>query len=198
MKLEMNKNSIFALLLRSPWWASGGIAAVLFASLRLALPAEYAVYAFFVALPFLVISLVVAWRQLRAPSETAVAGSLAALRAMPWKEFSAAVESAFRGEGYGVQALDLAGADFELHKAGRRTLVACKRWKAALTGIEPLRELEAQRRHRDVQDCIYLTAGALSEQALRFCSEKNIRILRDAELVKFMPPAGPKKANPAS
>jgi restriction system protein len=38
MKLKMNQNSLFAILLRSPWWVSGGIAAALFTAARIVLP----------------------------------------------------------------------------------------------------------------------------------------------------------------
>ena len=53
MKFGMHRNSLFAVLLRSPWWASLLVAAGLVAALRLVLPD---VYAFFSALPFMVIA----------------------------------------------------------------------------------------------------------------------------------------------
>ena len=65
MKFQMAKNSLFAILLRSPWWMSVAIAAGLFAAARLVLPQAYAV---FVGLPFLAIGCYVGARQLRAPS----------------------------------------------------------------------------------------------------------------------------------
>ena len=56
---------------------------------------------------------------------------LEALRTQPWEAFAGAVESAFRRDGYAVTRLDSREADFELTKAGRVSLVSCKRWKAA-------------------------------------------------------------------
>ena len=47
----MNKNSLFAVLLRSPWWVSIVVGAGIFALARMALPAAYAPYAIFAALP---------------------------------------------------------------------------------------------------------------------------------------------------
>lgn len=183
MKLEMHKNSLFAVLLRSPWWISFAVALALAAGLRLVLPD---LYAFFAALPFLVIACVAAWRQLRAPSAEKIARSLEALRAKPWDEFAGAVESAFRRDGYEVSRLDGKEADFELTRGGRVSLVSCKRWKVARTGVEPLRELHAAKRRREAYECIYIAAGEVSDNALAFSTQNNVRILRGAELTGFL------------
>ncbi len=195
MKLEMHKNSIFAVLLRSPWWISGGIAAGLFTAARFALPDGYGLYAFFVALPFMVISGYAGWQQLRAPSAAAVADALEAIRALAWSDFSTAIEAAFRREGHTVVASSAAGADFELMKAGRVSILGCKRWKAARTGVEPLRELDALRRARDAHESIYIAAGEISDTARAFAAQKGIRLVHGAELARLLPkPRGMQKS----
>ncbi len=144
-------------------------------------------YALFVALPFLVIGCVAGWRQLRAPGTEQVAATLESLRAQSWDEFSAALEGAFRRDGYEVARLRGAGADFQLTKGGRVSLVGCKRWKVARAGIEPLRELEAAKQARDAYECIYVAAGEITENARAFAAERKIRLLHDAELAKLLP-----------
>jgi len=186
MKLKMNENSIFAVLLRSPWWMSGGIAAALFTGTRLVLPADYAPYAFFASLPFFVIAVYLGWQQLRAPSETRITRAMDALQGLAWTEFAAAVEAAFRREGYGVTRISAAGAELELTKAGRVTLVACKRWKVARTGIEPLRELAAARQSREAHEGIYLVTGEITDNARSFAAEQKITLLNGAALMKLM------------
>lgn len=183
MKFQMAKNSLFAVLLRSPWWISFLIAGALFAALRLALPWVYALCG---TLPFLCIGSYAGWRQLRAPSAAQVAATLDTLRAMSWEDFSGAIEAAFRRDGYRVNRIDGAKADFELSKTGRVTLAACKRWKVARTGIEPLRELDAARRAGDAHDCIYVAAGEFTDNARAFASEKGVGLLDGAELVKML------------
>jgi restriction system protein len=183
MKFEMHKNSLFAVLLRSPWWASLAVAAGVVALLRLVLPDLYAVFA---AAPFIGIAAYAAWQQLRAPSAAKVARSLEALRAKPWDEFAAALESAFERDGYSVNRLDGRDADFELERAGRVALVSCKRWKVARTGIEPLRELHAARRRREAHECIYVAAGDVTANATAFAAQNGIRLLRGAELAKLL------------
>jgi restriction system protein len=191
MKLKMSSNSLFAVLLRSPWWVSIAIAAGLYAVAALWLPVQLPrFYALFVALPFTVIGVYTAWKQLRAPSAARVVGTLEALRAMSWDEFSGALEDAFRRDGYAVSRPGGAQADFELSKAGRVSLVGCKRWKVARTGIEPLRELDAARRAREAHECIYITAGEVTDNARAFAAEAKIRILHGAELVKLLPRVG--------
>lgn len=186
MNLKMNKNSLFAILLRSPWWASVLIAAGLIAVARLVIPEAYAPYAYFAALPFLVIAGVAGWRQLRAPSAARVADTLETVRAMSWSDLSAAIEDAFRRDGYMVNRLSGAPADFELTKARRMSLVSCKRWKVARTGIEPLRDLYAATRARDAYECIYIAAGEITDQARAFAVEKNIRLVTGVELARLL------------
>jgi restriction system protein len=192
MKLKMNKNSLFAILLRSPWWVSGGIAAALFTAARIVLPDEYAPYAFFMALPFGVITVYVGWQQLRAPSETRIVATMEALRGMSWTDFSAAVEAAYQREGYTVTRIGHAGADFELAKAGRTTVVGGKRWKIARAGIEPLRELAAARDAREAHEAVYIATGEVTENARSFAAEKRIQLLTDADLMQLVRVKPPK------
>lgn len=194
MKFQMARNSLFAILLRSPWWISVAAAAGIFAAARLALPE---IYAFFVALPFAVIGAYALWQQRHAPSAARVAGALQALRAMSWDEFSAAIEDAFHRDGYIVSRIGGAEADFELTKAGRVSLVWAKRWKVARTGIEPLRELYAAGRLRGAHECIYVAAGEITDNARVFAAGKNISLVHDAELAKLLPRAGRGGGRPA-
>ena len=144
-------------------------------------------YSVFVGLPFLVIGAVAAWRQLRAPSAERVAATLESLRALSWNDFSAALEDAFRRDGYSVSRLNIDGADLELTKSGRVSLVGGKRWKVARAGVEPLRELDAARHAREAHDCIYVAAGDITDNARAFAAEKRIRLLHDAELASMLP-----------
>ncbi len=180
MKWGMHQNSLFAVLLRSPWWVSLLLTLAIFAGLRLVIPWYYAAFG---TLPIFIIGLVAAWRQLRAPSAEKIVTALDVLRGMNWDAFSNLLEEGFRRDGYAVERLGGAQADFELTKAGRKSLVACKRWKAARTGVEPLRELKAAGETREAGECVYVLAGDLSEQARSFAAQNRIRLLEGAELV---------------
>jgi restriction system protein len=190
MKLRMSENSLFAVLLRSPWWISFAIAAGVVALSKAILPSIPVAYAVFAALPFIVIGVMAGWRQLRAPSAKRVANTLEAVRAMSWGDFSLAMEDAFRKDGYSVNRLNSAAADFEMTKAGRTSLVACKRWKVARTGVDPLRDLAAAKDAREANECIYVATGEVTDGARKFALEKKIRLVHGAELAKLLPRAG--------
>jgi restriction system protein len=180
MKLELNQNSLFAVLLRSSWWISALLAAGIFGATRFFLPAEFALFA---AAPFIVITLYVAWRQLRAPSARRIAQTLERLTALPREEFTAALEAGFRKQGYEVSRPGGEKIDLELKRGGRLSLVGCRRWKAASTGVEPLRELHAAGRAREADEVIYVAAGEITAQARAFAEANRVRLVDGAELV---------------
>jgi restriction system protein len=183
VKLKMHENSLFAILLRKAWWVSALVALALFGVLRLFLPWDFSLLA---TLPFIVISAYALWKQLRAPGARRIASTLERLRAMSWDEFAAALEAAYQRQGYRVTRLAAGSADFELVQGARSTLVACKRWKAMRTGVEPLRELEDARRAREAHECVYVATGEITEQARTFATEKRINLLQGAELATLL------------
>ncbi len=183
MKLKMSPNSLFAILLRSPWWISLLVAGGLFALARLFIPTAYAI---FMPLPFLVISAMAGWRQLRAPSQSRIAQTVESARAMTWETFSSAVAEGYRRDGYTVTRLTGAAADFLVERASRTALVSCRRWKAARTGQEPLEALQAAREARDVHDGVYLTTGEITDQARAYAARHQIRLAQGPELLGLL------------
>ncbi|APW40649.1 hypothetical protein RD110_12295 [Rhodoferax koreense] len=182
----MAHGSLFAILLRSPWWISLGIAAAIVAAARTSLPSPYFVFGAMGALPFVVICGIAAWRQLTAPSPTRVAATIEKVAAMSWRDFSSAVESAFAADGYAVTRLAGPAADFAVRKDGRTTLVSCKRWKAASVGTEALRDLSAAQQQEDASAGLVISLGALSEAAQRFAKERGIVVMQGAALAQLL------------
>jgi restriction system protein len=170
MKLKMAQNSLFAMLLRSPWWISFALALAAALVARLVLPKSLEAVAAFSALPFVVIGAIAAWKQLRAPSAARVADTLAAVGTLSWAQFADTMEQAFRQAGHEVTRLPGPAADFELTQAGRTTLASCRRWKAKRTGVDPLRELQA----------------AMTEQAATFATEHRIELLQGVALATLL------------
>lgn len=186
MKLKMSQNSIFAVLLRSPWWMSAGVAVLLCAGGFAALPLEYAAMGVFAAVPFAVISLMAAYKQMRAPSGARVQAVTEAVAAMSWADFSRTVEAGFRRDGCEVERLQAPGADFALTKDGHVAIVSAKRWKAARNGVEPLRELQAVREKRGAREAIYIALGDVSDNALQYAKAQGVSLMTAPELSKLL------------
>jgi restriction system protein len=190
MKLKMARNSLFAILLRSPWWISIGIAAGIVLLARASLREHYAVYGALAGAPFLVVGLIAAWKRFRAPSPKQVAATMQAIRSMSWPDFSSTIENAFCRNGYLVAKLDGPGADFAISKQGSMMLVSCKRWKASNNGIDAFHGLHNVMQARGAREAIYLAAGEISDNARRFAAEKKIRVVQGAELAQLVRRAG--------
>ena len=188
MRLKMKENSLFAVLLRSPWWISFLVAAVIGFIATMAMPPQYRMFAVFSGGPFFVIGCMAAWRQWRAPSTTGTALILADASRMSSKDFSDALARGFQRQGYTVQSCKDAGAEFEASKAGQLALIGSKRWKADRHGVEPLRELQAAAQRRGAQDCIYIALGELSDNARRFAADEGIDVVQGVRLAQLLKP----------
>ncbi len=186
MKFKMSDKSLFAILLRSPWWISFSIVVVFILASNALLPKDFVAYGVIGGFPFLVIACIAAWRQWKLPSAATLASTLSAVQAMSWGEFSSRLEQGFVRQGYTVSQLSGAGADLMLTRSGRTTLVACKRWKAATLGVEPLRELVKQRDTLQAQACLLISLGQLSENARSYAAEQGIRSLDLPELTRLV------------
>ena len=188
----MAENSLFAVLLRSPWWVSLLVAAAIAALSRALLPAQYVVFGALGAFPILVIAALSAARQWRAPRPAQVERTLQAVRSMDWRALSAAIEAGLRRDGFALQNPAPAGVDFEAGKAGRTVLVSARRWKAAGIGVEPLRALHAAVEARQADEGLYIGLGAPSDSALRFAREHRLRIVQGADLARLVGDLSPR------
>ena len=112
--------------------------------------------------------------------------TLEAASALSLREFVDALAAGFERQGYEVRRLAKSAADLELSKVGRKSLVGCRRWKAASTGVEPLRDLHAAGEASEAGECVYVALGGITDNAQRFATEKRIRLLQGAELAQML------------
>lgn len=191
MKFQMAKNSLFAILLRKPWWVSLLIAVALGLVAAALLPTDYRVAGAISGFPFLVIAGLAAWRQRLLPSATQVENTRQAVSAMAWPAFAALLEQAFRRDGYTVSrpARNGDAVDFVLERANRRMFVAARRWKSARTGLETLRALQAAREAADgdrINDALVVGLGDLTDTARPFAAEQRIAVWQAAEIAQAL------------
>jgi restriction system protein len=193
VKFKMAQNSLFAILLRSHWWISAAIAAVLSLLAWVLLPNDFRIGGALSSFPFVVIAVMSAWRRRDLPSAARVEQTSQALGNMAWPAFADLLEQAFRRDGYSVQRRSGSIVDFELERKGRTMLVSAKRWKSARTGLEPLRELQAARDAAEAPDALWIGLGALTDTARPFAAEHRIAVWQITELAQALRglPLGP-------
>ena len=182
----MAENSLFAILMRSPWWISLVIAAVLGGLGAALLPEPYKVGGALSGAPFIVIAALAARRQWHLPSAARVTQTQAAVSAMGWPQFAQLLQQAFERDGYSVQRGKAAPVDFELARAGRRTLVSARRWKSARTGLDALRLLQTARETDDASEALHVGLGELSDNARAFATQHGMKIWQTAELAQSL------------
>lgn len=187
MKFKMAPNSLFAVLLRSPWWVSWAIAGAIALLCGALLPGHLAPYAAIGAFPIFVVGCMAAWRQFNAPSPAKVQAALAQASAMSWRDFAAALEAAWQADGQTVHRLTQSQADLRLEKAGQSVLVSAKRWKAATHGVEPLRELQAAVQAQGAQGGVYIAMqGTVSDNARSYARDNGLVIMEGNALAALL------------
>ena len=185
MKFKMSDKSLFAILLRSPWWYSFLIAAVLLLLARVFLPEAFRAVGMLSSIPFAILGVIAAWRQRDKPSPERVSMALDQLAQMPWKQFLPIMEQACVQQGFTVSQLNSNAADLQLEKLGRVTLVSCKRWKAATLGVEVLRDLKAMQVSQEASYSACISLSLPTGVALKFAKENAIQLICQDELASL-------------
>jgi restriction system protein len=180
----MAKNSLFAVLLRSPWWISFAIAAALALVAAALLPVEYRAVGALSSFPFVVVGILAARRQWNLPNAAQVSKTLESVGTMGWPAFSALLEQAFTRDGYSVRRGKGAVVDFELERQGRVMLVSARRWKSAHTGLDALRALQTAREAASATDALYIGLGELTATARPYAAEYRIAVWQAGELAQ--------------
>jgi restriction system protein len=188
VKFKMSPNSLFAILLRSPWWISFALVGAFSLAAVALLPRDYALAGVLGTFPFFAVGCIAAWRQWRAPSAARTSAMQASLQAMPWRALADALEAAWIAQGYQVERLAPGGAaDFVLSRGGQTQLASARRWKAAHHGVEPLRELHAVMQKREVTAGLYLLGpGELSDNARLFARDHGLTIVQGDALAQLL------------
>ena len=186
MKFKMSEKSLFATLLRAPWWVSFLVMLAVALVAGALLPEAYKIAGMLGAFPFFVIGVMAAWRQRNAISASRIQELVEQARGMGWRDFSVLVEEALRQQGFVVTRLNDGPADFQIEKNGRVTLVSAKRWKAATVGAEHLRELLAVRESRDAFSCTCMSLGVFSQAAIDLANDSPMQLLGSANIAQLM------------
>lgn len=108
-----------------------------------------------------------------------------ALNQITWREFEMLVGEWFRRQGYVVTetgGVADGGVDLILTKEGETYLVQCKQWKAYKVGVNIVRELLGVMVTQGAAGGYLVTSGVFTEEARRFATESNIKLIDGSEL----------------
>lgn len=182
----MAPNSLFAILLRSRWWISWVIAAVIVLLAMALLPQDFKLVGALACVPFFALGIVALIRQIQAIPASKVDALLAQAGTQNWPEFSDTLRNAWMAEGYSVEKRDHAACDLWLDRQGKTAVVSAKRWKAATHGMEPLKQLSAAKDSLQANDAVYVALHPLHENAAAFAKQAGIVVLSDMELATLL------------
>jgi restriction system protein len=184
--IRPHRRSLFAVLLRQPWWVSASVGIGIGVAASALAPADWRGVMLMTGLPFLVIAGVAAVRGFGAPTAAEVQGTAQALRALGWPAFAQQLHEAFERDGWTVQRVDAPSHDFRLERGGKLMLVAARRWKSASLGIEPLRALQAARAAEPGADALCIALGVPSDAARRYAAGERIAVWQADELARAL------------
>lgn len=185
MKWNLKENSLFAILLRSPWWYSFAIAIALSLIASALLPSNLKLGGALGSFPFVVLGFIALRRQLRLPKAAAVEATLQHLQTLDWSRLAPQLRHALTQQGYHVEASENPAADFALVQGGRVSLLLARRFKSAQTGVEPLQALREAADQAGAQQIVMIALGGLSQKAQRYAQQHKLQIWDAKDLAAF-------------
>jgi restriction system protein len=188
MKWKMSDRSLFAVLLRSPWWISLVLAAALALAASALLPEAYKSVGALSSFPFVVVGVIAAWRQRANLSPEQAQALQTELAAMNWRAFSQLLQHAYVQQGYGVTAVPNSAMDLKLTRQGQTTVVCAKRWKAASWGLESLQALVAERAAMDATHLVCVSLQDIPPGLKKFVQEHGVTWLSGQSLWALVAP----------
>lgn len=133
---------------------------------------------------------------------TSASASADALQDMTWQQFELLVGEGFRRRGYAVKETGGGGADggvdLVLTKAGEKSFVQCKQWKAFKVGVSTVRELYGVMAAHGATSGYVVTSGRFTQEASAFANGRNIRLMDGPELMKLLRQGRDSRASQAS
>lgn len=182
MKFKMAKGSLFAVLLRSPWWYSVLIGLLFILIILAVTDAKYVILSIIVPIPFFLIGGYAGFKQWQQPSQKRVLEVSEQARKMSAVSISEKIAANYIKSGYQSSTFKGNDADLEFVRGHQKLLLCSKRFKAANTGIEPLKRLVAAGEAIEARGYLYLTLGEVSASAYNYAEENSIEIIESNRL----------------
>jgi len=185
MAFKMAENSLFAVLLRSPWWDSFLIAAFFIAVSVILGGNTYVILGITAALPFIGIGIAAAVRQSKLPSQKRIVEIAELAQTLPAKDIASKISESYINAGFEIAEFKPNTAELALTRGYRKILLSTKRFKASNTGVGPLKDLVQSGEEVEATSYVFVALGTVSDAAVEYASENKIEIIRAAKLAEF-------------
>ena len=185
MKFKMSEKSLFAILMRSTWWYSALIALFAIALGLAAFGGKYLILGIVTSLPFLGIAAYSAYNQSKRPKLKRVLEVDQAARKMSAGELAKTIADHYEKNNFKVATFKGDEAELELERGRHKYLLSCKRFKAANTGIEPLKKLTASGEKHEATGYLYVALGEISGSALDYAQKNKIELIQAEGLTEY-------------
>lgn len=185
MALKMAQGSLFAVLLRSPWWYSALIAFFIVSISLLLVGGQFLIFGLAAALPFIGIAGYAIYRQLQRPGTKRMLEVIEQARKMSSRELAKKIAANYEKLNFDVTPFNGAAADLELERGRHKFLLCCKRFKAANTGIEPLKQLVASGEKNEASGYLYVALGEITQNAREYAAQHDIELIQAEALAEF-------------
>ena len=185
MKFKMAHGSLFAVLMRSTWWYSALIALFAVAMGFVAFEGQYLIIGVAASLPFFGIAAYSAYNQAKRPAMKRVLAVQKAALKMSVSELAKTIADNYEKNNFSVVTFKGNEAELELERGRHKYLLSCKRFKAANTGIEPLKKLTAAGEKYEATGYLYVALGEISGNALEYAQKNKIELIQAEALTEY-------------
>ncbi len=185
MVFKVAQGSLFAVLSRSPWWYSALIGAAFIAIAVIVASPQISVLIGACGVPFFGIALYAGFKQSKQPSRQRILEVAEQARGLSASQIAAKIADGYAKAHYDSEPFKGNAAELELTHGYRKLLVASKRFKAANTGVDPLKQLVAAGEKHEATGYVYVTLGEVSDSARQYANEHNIELVQADRLAAF-------------
>jgi len=185
MAFKISQGSLFAVLLRSPWWYSVLVGFFLIGLSAAVFGGQYVALGIFSALPFFGIAGFSGFKQSQRPSQKRMLEVDQMARKIPARQIAEKIAESYIEKRYDSRVFSGKEAELELERGNRKLLLCSKRFKAANTGVEPLKQLVSVGENVEATGYLYVALGDISAPAWDYAQQNDIELIQADRLAAF-------------
>lgn len=185
MAFKVSDNSLFAVLLRSPWWYSVLVGLFFIAVSMVLFGGRYVLLGLFSAMPFFGIAGFAGFKQARLPSKSRIKEITEQAPKMSAAEIAEKIANNYKERRFDIEKLNSKGSELFLERGNQKIVLSSKRFKVNNTGVEPLKQLVELGSKHDARRYLYVVLGELSKAAAEYAQQNDIEIVRANTLAAY-------------